>query len=126
MPSTTDDGIRLPLDTRAIRRAAARLRALADDLEAAADGHMPDALALRDAPLLDAWELSARPAACLTGIRYGHSVATASRPSLRTSICWMRAWGSPGQRRSPRQPRETTTRPRGCGLRAGDATGPVG
>lgn len=62
------------MDTRAIRRAAARLRALAADLDAAADGNWPDALALRDAPLLDAWELSARPAACLTGIRYGHPV----------------------------------------------------
>jgi hypothetical protein len=59
-------------DPGAMIAMATRLRALATDLEAAAAGHLPDAEALRDAPVLDWWSLAARSTLCLVGERSGH------------------------------------------------------
>jgi len=53
---------------------AAKLRALAGDLEALAAGHPPDVAALDAAPVLDWWRFATRSAVCLVGERSGHPV----------------------------------------------------
>lgn len=55
---------------------AAKLRALAVDLEALAAGHPPDVTMLDGAPILDFWSLAERSEPCLIGIQSGHPLLT--------------------------------------------------
>jgi hypothetical protein len=55
---------------------AAKLRALAADLEAAAAGHRPNGEILKRAPVLDCWSLAARNEPCLVGWQSGHPLLT--------------------------------------------------
>lgn len=71
-----------------LRSEAARFSAVATDLTALAERRIltsSDALFPEEAPLIDMWQISSRPATCLIGASSGHPLLVGSRIVITTS-----------------------------------------
>jgi len=75
---------------------AARLLALADDMERVRCGVPPEAMADEEAPILDRWILAQRGVPCLAGLSTGHPLLVGEGRLIGTSDLWLlsedRAW----------------------------------
>ena len=65
---------------------ADRLEALAADLRKLADGEVPSAARMRDAPILRRWGLERRPAVALAGTACGHPKIGDGRPAVTSEV----------------------------------------
>lgn len=64
------------------------LERLAEDLEAYSVGELPKEREFWNAPLIDAWSLISRPAACLAGFCDNHPTAAAG-PLVTSELFWL-------------------------------------
>lgn len=62
-----------------------RLRKLADDLEAIADGSVPD----RPAALITSWDFASRQAPCLVGNTFGHPKIDDGRRAITSEVFYV-------------------------------------
>jgi len=78
-------------DYRRLSSEIDRLRRLAADLQVLREGHDPTASDLENAPFLGNWERGAKPAACLFGDVFDHSMLPSMGRSIVTSDLWVLA-----------------------------------